>query len=145
MRSRCGEEEHEAVFAHRCGLWWMILSIWLAIPAAHADPWRRDDSWRELSFQTLYVYDLQQNLSALREWQHGKKSALSPSIVHNVFLGSDANERVISTYFIVTGLIHWAISAMLPDEAREDWQWLSIGYVGSDVVQNFRLGFRLTF
>jgi hypothetical protein len=124
---------------------YMIFMMWLVLPAAHADPWRQEDTWRELSFQALYVYDLQQNLTALRNWQHRKKTTLSPSVAHNVFLGSDADEEAINGYFIVTGLLHWSVSAMLPAEAREHWQWLSMGYIVSDVVDNFRLGIRLTF
>lgn len=126
-------------------LQYLIPMIWLWLPAAHADPWRNEDTWRELAFQAVYVYDLQQNLVGLRDWQHHDKRTLSPSVANNAFLGPDSDEEAISAYFIVTGLLHWTVSAMLPAEAREHWQWLSIGYVTSDLASNFRLGMRLTF
>lgn len=122
----------------------LIYLIFLATPA-FAESWSQSDINREIGFQALYFYDYQQTLSALRYWQFRKVHFLAPSIEKNQYLTNKANEEDITTYFIITGLTHWAISAMLPQEMRERWQWLSIGYVASDIHSNLQLGFHWRF
>ena len=110
-----------------------------------ADAWSTADTKREIAFDALYIYDLQQNLTALKQWQHQENPRLSPSIEKNTFLGRNASERDITNYFVASALTHLAVSYMLPEQYRQRWQWLSIGYIGMDIRTNLSMGFRLSF
>jgi len=104
--------------------------------AAHADDWTRADTYRQSSVTALFVADWAQTKYLItRNGRHEK----------NIFLGEHPSAGQVNAYFAASAVGHAAISAILPRDWRDGWQYVWIGIEFGATVRNHRMGIKMDF
>lgn len=117
------------------------------------DDWSKTDYALQASYTVLHVMDWNQtrNISD----RNGERVIVSTSkgttvgyrqeSESNIFLGKNPSQALINGYFAGTLILHTAIAYILPSRYRTAWQCVTIGFEGSTVVRNARLGISMSF
>lgn len=115
----------------------IFLLLLLFIPAAHADEWTRSDTYRETAYLALHVTD----------WLQTRTIAKNPDVWYekNIILGSHPHVDRVDAYFILAGLAHVGIAAILPNEWRAPFQYFTIGFESGVVAHNYKVGVKVGF
>jgi hypothetical protein len=108
-------------------------------------PSHADDLWDnglteagklELAYQTI----------ALMDWGQTRDIATNPNYYEtNPLLGSDPTIQEVDRYFLASGVIHAAISQMLPKKYTKAWQYMTIAIESGYVLNNYRIGVQINF
>lgn len=114
----------------------LALILLLFSTTAHAE-WSEKDTQRQLIFTGLAALD----------WGQTRYIAKHPDEYYerNPLLGAHPTTGRVDGYFTSSILLHWGISAMLPDKWRKYWQYTGIAVETGAVANNYSLGIRLDF
>jgi hypothetical protein len=109
----------------------------LSTSFAHAAEWTQADTAREVTYQVIAAMD----------WMQTRTIAKHPKQWHeyNVVLGKHPSVDRVNAYFAATVLAHYYISKALPQDWREGWQSVSIGFEGAVVAHNIHVGIQMSF
>ena len=112
----------------------LILIILFSTPCY---AWNKNDTYREVAWQTIHIIDWGQTLDIAR----------NPDSYHefNLILGRHPSVGRVNTYMVLSSVGHVTISVLLPDKVRKYWQWITIGTLGACVVNNFSIGLKVRF
>ena len=102
-----------------------------------ADPWTRQDTYREIAALTLRTID----------WKTTRDIARNPDkyIEANPLLGDHPSIGKVNTFFVLTTIIHPVISYYLPRDYRTVFQYISIGISGTAATVNLWSGLKVRF
>ncbi len=114
-----------------------FLAILVHQPPATADTLSRADLQREAAYFALHLVDWGQTLDI----------ADRPDDAYelNPFLPDHPTRAQVNRYFLVSGILHAAVTVALPADWRPAWQYVTIGVQLSTVANNHRIGLRLAF
>jgi hypothetical protein len=119
----------------------LILFISCGGGFAHADEWKKADTYREAVYLVLHVVDWNQTLYISDHPNEYRE--------RNGIIGDHPSRGRVNAYFIATGLLHPAISYGLkkyaPDGWSEAWQWVTIGVEAGTVTNNASIGIGFGF
>jgi len=101
----------------------------------HYDKWSTADKWREAAYLTVHTADWLQTRNA--NWDEYYET--------NPILGRSPSTGKTDVYFAATGLLHVAVTHILPSDWRPWWQYISIGFESGVVANNFRIGMGFNF
>ena len=117
----------------------LIFVFLLFSSSCFADPWTREDSYREATYLTFHVIDWAQTRGvAKNEWPDGRYEA-------NKFLGKHPTVFEVDRYMAITALAHVGVAKLLNNEWRSAFQYLTIGFEGGVVLRNFKAGVHIRF
>lgn len=112
----------------------LLLIVPFAFPAQAG--WTTADTTREAVYLGLHVADWGQTLGI----------AESPNYYEsNPILGRNPSRGEVNRYFAVTAIGHAAVAYLLPHEAREVWQYTTIGMEAGIVARNYNVGIEFNF
>jgi len=101
----------------------------------HCDPWSKADKWREVAYLSVHTVDWLQTRGA--DWERFYET--------NPILGNAPGRGRTDIYFITTGLLHVAVTHIIPADWRPWWQYISLGFETGVVANNYRIGMRINF
>lgn len=110
------------------------------LSAQAADPWRTEDTWREVGFAVVLALDHQQTLTIARNPQEWYEL--------NPLLGKHPSVGKVNNLFLLSAIAHPIVSYLLPTDKclgpicdwRSAFQWTSIVIEGGAVVHNISVG-----
>lgn len=114
-----------------------IILLMISSSAYAADPWTKEDTYRELAALTLRFIDYKTTLDIARS--PDELSEVNP------LLGEHPSVGRVNTYFAVMTVVHPVISYSLPKEYRKAFQYISIGVSGTASTINLWSGLRVRF
>lgn len=114
-----------------------FLFVILFSPRSHADDWSTGDTYREVTFQTLWVVDFGQTRNISEHTQQYYET--------NHYLGQHPTLGAVDRYFIVGAALHAGIAYVLPESLRAPFQYVTIGIETGYVAHNFHLGIGVKF
>jgi len=126
-----------------------ILAVLLlvSVPSfAFADEWSTGDTWREVSFQGLWLIDalqthkITESASACNLGESNQVQGCSYLHEQNNYLGLHPTIGAINRYFLVGSALHAGIAYILPEKYRAPFQLVTIGVEVGDVGNNISLG-----
>lgn len=96
-----------------------------------ADEWRTADTYREAAYLTAHALD----------WAQTHTIAANPDkfFERNPIIGRNPHSARVNRYFAITALIHYGVAKFLPHGWRENFQYVSIGIEGGQVVKNYMI------
>jgi len=132
----------------------VTLVLLIVSTSVFAEGWTKQDTYREVAFQTLWVIDALQTHSISENYD----SCMAGYHVHgcgeqNNMLGAHPTIGAVNRYFLVGASLHAAVSYCLPAKVtlplgfgtmdlRQDWQYVTIGsevgYVGYNASRYWR-------
>jgi len=115
----------------------ITLFILIAQPVFAADPWTREDTYREAAFAAITVADWSQTLQIADHPEKWKEL--------NPILGSHPSRGEVSIYMGTSIILHAAIAYILPQPYRTWWQYAWIGIETAAVGQNLSVGIGIGF
>ncbi len=101
------------------------------------DSWGKEDYAREIAWQAINLVDWNQTLSIADQPDKYKE--------YNPILGSHPDRGEVNLYFAAGALAHIAVIHVLPKKCRPYFQYLSIGFSGICVMNNFSIGLKVGF
>ena len=112
----------------------ILSAVFGYVASAHADEWTTADTYREATFQTLWIVDALQThtIAENADCWHEK----------NKYLGTHPTVGAVNRYFLVGALVHAGVSYLLPKSFREPFQYVTIGIEVGYVENNFSIGIR---
>ena len=116
----------------------IIAILFILLPmTCFAEDWSKQDTYREVTWQVLHVVDIGQT----------RDIAKNPNRFHeiNPILGKHPSVEKVDRYAIVSSLVHFGISYLLPKKQREWWQYVSIGISTRLVSHNYNIGLKVDF
>lgn len=108
--------------------------------AAMADDMTTADNVREGLFAGLVLIDYKQSTDMKH---HPGIHEINPVVSH--FSGKHPSDPAFSAWCAGTVAAHYAISTLLPRDARHIWQYVTLSVEGANVVSNFSIGLRMSF
>ena len=104
---------------------------------AFGENWKKEDTYRELTWTALLIADYGQTMNI----------AKNPDKYHeyNPILGSHPSQSSVNVYMLSAAIIHPAISYILPPKYRKWWQYITIGIEIGAVTNNFIAGIGISF
>lgn len=111
--------------------------ILLSSFTAHADEWTKEDTYLEITYLAIHIAD----------WGNTLYIADHPEDYHeiNPILGRHPSRSRVNNYFMITGLLHPAISYALPQPYRQYWQYATVGIEAGVVGWNLSIGIGFGF
>ena len=109
----------------------------LVIGASECHAWSESDTAREVTWQVVNAIDLGQTLDIARNCDTYYEM--------NPIIGECPDKNLTVKYFIAAAVSHYGISLALPGHFRKKWQIGTIVISGMFVLNNHRLGLRVTF
>ena len=117
----------------------LIFVFLLLSSSCFADPWTKDDTYREATYLTLHAIDWARTRGlAKNEWNDGRYES-------NIILGKHPTVFEVDLYMLTTAFAHVGIAKLLDNKWRLAFQYMSIGIEGGVVIRNFRAGVRVPF
>jgi hypothetical protein len=113
----------------------LIILLLIATPCYAADPWTREDTYREAAYLTLLAADWAQTRS-FRRAGHSEANAL---------LGERPSQSRVDSIILLTGIAHVGIVHALPSNWRDSFQIVSIGLEIFAVQHNVSVGIKARF
>jgi hypothetical protein len=94
--------------------------------------WTPEDTARQAAYFTLHSLD----------WLQTRYIAQHPDEYweSNAILGDHPTLAEVNTYFIASGIAHYAISRWLPPDWRKNWQYFTLGVEAGYVTHNIQVG-----
>lgn len=116
----------------------LILALILTSSLVFAfDEWTKEDTYREVAWQTLNLIDWKQTLIIANNPDHYKEI--------NPIIGEHPSRGKVNTYMAVGAVSHLAMSYVLPKEYRVIFQYFTIGTSAYCVGNNISIGLQLGF
>lgn len=117
----------------------ILLLLPFSVSALEID-WDTEDTYTELVYQTTHFIDWQQTYK-ISESCHsgGHYTEVNP------LLGTCPDKKHIDEFFLVTGLAHFGMSALLGGKFRTAWQYGSIMLKVNVIAGNYSGGIRVRF
>ena len=119
-------------------LLWILIVLFLFPGWLYAaDPWTKQDTYREIAALTLRTID----------WKTTRDIARNPDRYKeiNPLLGDHPSIGKVNTFFVLTTIIHPVISYYLPRDYRTAFQYISIGISGTAATINLWSGLKVKF
>jgi hypothetical protein len=111
---------------------WIAVLVSLAYHGrAHADEWRREDTYRELAVAAVLTMDAVQTAQYRHRDDIEEGTALTRSLI-----GKEPTGRDTALYFGTLAISHYLIARALPAKWRPYWQGGVIAYEGYLVIRN---------
>jgi hypothetical protein len=110
----------------------LLAFLALASTEARADEWTTADTVVESGCIALFVIDWGQTLD--RRYQES-----------NLLLGNHPSHAAVDGYFLAVIGIQFLVARLLPSPWRSVFQGATLGIEGRSVVNNWRLGARLSW
>ena len=113
----------------------IILMLLLPINTQAADKWTKQD----FTIQGVYY------LLKWIDWRQTRYIAKNPRYWHEVnpILGKHPSVSTVDKYFLITTVLHTAITHYLPKKYRIWWQGITIAGSGAFVGWNFSVGIKM--
>ncbi len=115
----------------------LLLLAGMCTQSRAADPWTKEDTYREITALTLRFTDYKTTMDIARNPDRFREA--------NPILGAHPSVGRVNTFFAVTTIIHPAISYVLPKEYRKAFQYISIGISGTASITNIWSGLKIKF
>lgn len=137
-----------------------LIAAMLLLQTPNALAWSEADTKRQMAYTALHIIDWGQTLDISDRC--GERVTVTEFIddsgTHitrttrtreeteaNPFLGTCPSRGEVNTYFLLSGVAHYAISRALPRPYREWWQYATITLEAGVVAHNFRAGIHVRF
>lgn len=113
-----------------------LAGMFAGLPS-EAGNWSDDDTKWQAAYLALHVAD----------WGQTRDIAARPGryTEMNPMLGDHPSRKRVDSHFVVTAIMHTAVSYVLPPDWRRLWQHISVGVGVGTVVQNARIGLQINF
>ena len=98
--------------------------------------WSDDDQARENTIMVLSLVDMSQTLYIVKHPEYYES---------NPVLGNHPKKHEVYRYFLTTMVGHQFVARILPEEYRKPFQYISIGFEGTLIARNLRLGIGFSF
>jgi len=126
----------------------ILLAAILLVPVANAEgaswnkppSWNKNDTMLQAGYYILHTADWAQT-----RYISEKCNSTSYYEKQNTILGPCPDKAKVNQYFILTGILHYAVSQNLPQPYRRVWQMTTISMELGTVEQNLSLGIKLRF
>jgi len=117
-----------------------ILALLFLLPSlCFADDWSKEDTYRQAALTALLVAD----------WAQTRYIAKNPDKFHEIdasrFIGEHPSTGKVNVYFATYIVSNATVSYLLPQNWRQAWQYLYIGYETKTVLKNRSIGIKMDF
>jgi hypothetical protein len=130
-----------------------FLAILVLLSGCASAQWTTGDSIRQASIVALQVVDWRQTRTIATEMvpaytvDHGGGASTTYNArprfcEQNPILGEHPSVGKVNAFFITAIAANALVSYLLPPTWRMGWQYISIGYEGNVVLDNYRAGIR---
>lgn len=114
----------------------VLIACLISLPAVAHDPWTTQDTILEGLFLAQLAVDRAQTMDIKN---HPEKFEYNP------LLGVNPSDRRINKYFLTIALVHPMLCYVLPKNARNGFQFVSITVEAYAIGNNFSIGLRARF
>ena len=115
----------------------IILVLLFFISPAFGEMWTKNDTYRELTWATLFLIDYGQTLNIAKNPDKYEEK--------NQILGRHPSQSSVHKYMLSVAILHPIISYYLLPEYRKYWQYITIGIEADAVTNNFSIGIGINF
>jgi hypothetical protein len=115
----------------------LLIIFLLLIPITSYSKWTKQDTHRELIWQSFHIIDWGQTLDISKN--PDKYYEMNP------ILGKHPSVSDVNLWAVGASTFHFGLSYIMPKEYRKIFQWTTIGFKGYTIYNNHKINLKVNF